>query len=778
MAKARLTDDVVTNADLVAVSLPMHTATRLAAPVIGRVRRLNPTARICAYGLYAPLNEAWLRSLGVDDVLGGEFEEELTAIATAWWPARWVSRLPVAEGAERASQGGPHGPGTAIACRALKFLVPDRRGLPPLDQYATLQHPDGRRTLVGYTEASRGCRHLCRHCPGRAGVQRAVPRRAAGGRAGRHRQPGGRRRGAHHVRRSRFLQRPDARPAHRGGAARGAPVADLRRHDQGRASAAPSGAAAAAARHGCLFVTSAVESIDDRVLARLDKGHTRRDFIEVVALCREVGVTLVPTFVAFHPWITLDGYCDLLDTIAGLISSSHVAPIQLAIRLLIPEGSRLLELDEVRRLVGPFDPATLTYRWAHPDPRVDRLQQDLSAIVGVKLTADRLSVFDEVSALAYERRAGSRRGREDSPGRRSPAVPYLNEPWYCCAEPNPEQMRLRLTRLQCCRSSRSQARRCASTSTSTLCQCPGLLLLATTTGYQTRAFGEAAERLGVELVFATDRCHVLDDPWRDQAIPIRFHDVPASVDAIVDAARTRPIDGILVVGDRPTVIAAQRRRRVGVARPSAGRGGDRRQQTADARAPSRRGPAGAVVSGTAPGHRRRRRPLARDGLSYPCVIKPLALSGSRGVMRADDPASFREAFARLRALLQSPDVRAEQNDAHDTVLIEGFIEGPRVRDRRAAAPRGAAGARGLRQAGSARRSVLRRDDLRHAVVASRRRAPGDRGRRRARRLGHRPHARPHSRRVPRERSRRVRARGRRAPHRRPVRPGAAVQAAG
>src|SRR5205807_1271261 len=92
---------------------------------------------------------------------------------------------------------------------------------------------------------------------------------------------------------------------------------------------------------GCVFVTSAVESLDDRVLAILDKGHSRADFIEAVALCRHTGVALVPTFVAFHPWLTLDDYCDLIDTIAALDLVEHVAPIQLAIRLLVPEGSRL-----------------------------------------------------------------------------------------------------------------------------------------------------------------------------------------------------------------------------------------------------------------------------------------------------------------------------------------------------------------------------------------------------------------------------------------------------
>src|SRR5688572_5297287 len=81
IAKEPLDPDIVASVDLVAFHLPMHTATRLAAPVIRSVRAINPSARVCAYGVYAPLNEEWLRSLGVDDVLGGEFEEQLAGIA-------------------------------------------------------------------------------------------------------------------------------------------------------------------------------------------------------------------------------------------------------------------------------------------------------------------------------------------------------------------------------------------------------------------------------------------------------------------------------------------------------------------------------------------------------------------------------------------------------------------------------------------------------------------------------------------------------------------------
>src|SRR5256712_833982 len=202
-----------------------------------------------------------------------------------------------------------------------------------------------------------------------------------------------------------------------------------------------------------------------------------------------------------------------------------------------------------------------------------------------------------------------------------------------------------------------------------------VLLLATTTGYQTRAFGDAAERLGVELVFATDRCHLIEDPWQDGAIPIRFYDEAASVEAIVESARSRPIDGILVVGDRPTVIAARVAGALGLrGHPPAAAAMARNKQLTRERLRDaglltpwfQTNPIGADPT-----------PIARS-LAFPCVVKPLALSGSRGVMRADDPASFRDAWGRLWALLQSPDIRAERSEAHDTVLVEGFIPGREV----------------------------------------------------------------------------------------------------
>jgi hypothetical protein len=182
---------------------------------------------------------------------------------------------------------------------------------------------------------------------------------------------------------------------------------------------------------GCAFVTTAVEAVYDGILARLEKGHTRADFERVVADTRAIGLTLAPTFVAFTPWTTLEGYCDLLQTIDRLGLTGHVSPVQLAIRLLVTEGSRLLELPDVRAVTQPFSPRSLTYPWVHPDPRVDELQKRVEAFVGVNLSAPRRELFARVWSLAHDA-AGVSAGQyvePDLPARA--AIPYLNEPWYC-----------------------------------------------------------------------------------------------------------------------------------------------------------------------------------------------------------------------------------------------------------------------------------------------------------------------------------------------------------
>jgi radical SAM superfamily enzyme YgiQ (UPF0313 family) len=449
-ARQRLNTPMFPDASLVGFHLPMHTATRLAGPIITRARQENPGARLCAFGLYAPLNAEWLRSLGVEAVFGGEFEEELTAWAVADarlkdTPSRTVRamgtpspRAPAemerealrlarperVEGRARSRQ--------AVAERPLPrlhFLVPDRAGLPPLSRYASLQLPDGTRRAVAYTEASRGCKHLCRHCPivpVYNGQFRIVPPDVV--MADIDAQV---RSGAEHV--------TFGDPDFFNGPTHAMRIVDALHTGHPRLSYDVTIKVEHLLRHrdllprlaetGCLFVTSAVESIDDRVLTLLEKGHTRADFVEAVPLTRRAGVTLVPTFVAFHPWLALEGYCDLLDTIAALDLVDHVAPIQLAIRLLLPEGSPLLARDEMRRHVGEFDAAALAYRWTHPDPRVDLLQREVMAIVGAKLNADRRAVFEEVAALAYQ--FAGRPYVSPKPVRDRATVAYLNEPWYC-----------------------------------------------------------------------------------------------------------------------------------------------------------------------------------------------------------------------------------------------------------------------------------------------------------------------------------------------------------
>ncbi len=426
-------------ADLVAFYLPMHTATRLAVPVIARLRQLNPDAHLCCYGLYAPLNNAFLRAQGVETIIGPEFEQALVDLCqrVARTAAGAEQVLPVDSAGSPPAVAGRNHAGEAALPR-LKFITPDRTGLPPLGAYATLAMPDGASRVVGYTEASRGCKHRCRHCPivpvydgqFRAVSPEVVLADIAAQVAA----------GATHVTFgdadffngvTHALRIVNALPYRFPGLTYDVTIKI--EHLLAHRDALPR-----LRETGCLFVTSAVESVDDRVLALLEKGHTRADFVAVTEECQRVGLTLVPTFVPFTPWTTLRGYCELLDVIDGLKLVDHVAPIQLAIRLLIPEGSRLLELADIRSLVGRFDGSTLVYPWRHPDAEVDDLQADVMRLVAEVGERPRVATFDAVSAIARARAGLGRAG--ERPRRQLPAtalvpsrstVPYLNEPWYC-----------------------------------------------------------------------------------------------------------------------------------------------------------------------------------------------------------------------------------------------------------------------------------------------------------------------------------------------------------
>src|SRR4051812_11738170 len=199
-----------------------------------------------------------------------------------------------------------------------------------------------------------------------------------------------------------------------------------------------------------------------------------------------------------------------------------------------------------------------------------------------------------------------------------------------------------------------------------------VLLVATTTGYQIRSFGDAAAKLGLKLVFASDRCDHLDDPWRDEAVPVRFHEPEASTRVLVDVFGDSAPDAIVAVGDRPSVLAAHLASAFGLPGNTAD-AAERSRNKLAARQAFRA--AGLLVPPFV------QVPLDGDsraiamGCTFPVVLKPVALSGSRGVVRADAAGQFIAAFDRVRRLLQSPDIRSERDATHDALLIESFIPG-------------------------------------------------------------------------------------------------------
>jgi radical SAM superfamily enzyme YgiQ (UPF0313 family) len=398
-------------ARLVAVAVPMHTALRLGVAAAARVRALNPAAHICFYGHYAALNADYLVQRGLaDSILAGELERALVDLAHRRDDSARPSRVTLAR---------------------LDFPVPERAALPSLKKYAHLDR-DGAPRLVGYVEASRGCKHGCRHCPippvyGRrffvvspdvvlADIRQQV---AAG---------------ATHI----TFGDPDFLngPRHALAVARAlhaefpaltfdftAKIEHLLARREHLAELAALGA---------LFVVSAAESLDDAVLAILDKGHTRADLEAALALSRTAGLSLRPTWVAFTPWTTVDGYRGWLDFLAaeGLVDATD--PVQYALRLLVPPGSWLLDHPAMRPHLGDLNADAFNYEWTHPDPRVDRLHADVATSVAG--AADRREdcavTFDRVRALA----AGAAGAPSPAPlglpvDRRRP--PRLSEPWFC-----------------------------------------------------------------------------------------------------------------------------------------------------------------------------------------------------------------------------------------------------------------------------------------------------------------------------------------------------------
>ena len=419
----KLDSETVKNASLVALYVGMHTATRIAIEALPRVKQFAPKAHLCVYGLYAPMNEALLRSLGVGTVLGGEVEPALVSLC----------RRIRSDGAA----GAQTEPVTSLA--KVRFEVPDRSGLPPLSRYAHLVLPDGSTRVAGFAEGSRGCKHLCRHCPVvpvYAGKFRVVAPEVVLQDIRQQVEQG-----ATHISFGDpdFLNGPThglklARALHQAFPQVSFDATIKIQHLIEHAGLLPELRA-----NGCLFITSAVEAVDDEVLRLLEKNHNSTDFDLAVRLTREAGIALAPTFVAFTPWTTPEGYLALLERLVALRLVESVPPVQLAIRLLVPQGSLLLELPGFREKLSPFDSALLGYPWRHPDPRVDRLQRDIQALVA-RGEQDKIARGEIFAAVWRAAHGAAGRGTPSLPSSLGDPIPHLSEPWYCCAEPTEQQL--------------------------------------------------------------------------------------------------------------------------------------------------------------------------------------------------------------------------------------------------------------------------------------------------------------------------------------------------
>jgi len=404
-------------ADRVALSVPMHTAMRLALQVADVVRARRPGMPICFFGLYAGVANERTVCSPADAIVAGEYEPGVAA---------W------------ASDGDP---GPAVQLGRIDARVPDRRALPALDRYTRLAI-GGEERLVGSVGASRGCSHHCRHCPVPVvyrGRVRPVPLEVVMADV-----DGLVAAGARHV----SFSDPDFlnSPRH----ARRILQAMHERHPgltfdatikvehllQHRALVPELKDA------GCAFVVSAFESVSDTVLSILDKGHSAAQLSETVALLRASGIEVRPSWLPFTPWTTIADLVTMFDFVVAHDLVQNVDPVQYSVRLLVPDGSLLLGEEAMRPHLGDYDPERLGWTWAHPDPTMDRLQEKIAALVERAVDDDAEDTFPRLDALvrAHVPDAPARPERGAASSGPSGERARLTEPWFCCAEPTQAQL--------------------------------------------------------------------------------------------------------------------------------------------------------------------------------------------------------------------------------------------------------------------------------------------------------------------------------------------------
>jgi len=391
----KLSIEALARARLVLISVPMHTALQLGVRVAAKAREKGGC--VAFFGLYATLNAEHLRERH-GDFVAGENPDELVELARAM---------------ETGREPGP------VAPRKRDVAVPSRASLPRLDRYAKLSW-NGEERLVASVDASQGCKHLCRHCP-IVPVYRgrfvAVPREsvladiaqqiAAGARHVSFGDPDFLNGPTHALRIVRELHArwPDV------SFDATIKIEHLLEHRALLAELAQS---------GMIFVTSAVESLNDRVLAALHKGHVAADVPEAVRAVREAGAELRPTLLPYTPWTVLEDLPALFDFAVEHDLVDAIDAVQYTLRLLLPPGSLLL--DDAGPWLRGFDADAFTWRWEHQDPRVDALSRESAEL------ARKGEGFDALRALAS--RATRRQTVARAQSRRR-SVPRLTEPWFC-----------------------------------------------------------------------------------------------------------------------------------------------------------------------------------------------------------------------------------------------------------------------------------------------------------------------------------------------------------
>jgi radical SAM superfamily enzyme YgiQ (UPF0313 family) len=428
LAVQSLDRQTVAAADVVGISVPMHTAIRLGVRLGQEVKAVKPEVHLCYFGLYASLNAQYLLDHGADSVVGGEFELPLTALVRRLAAGGAPPDGGAIEGVQLVA-----GPQHVPFLGRQQFLLPARHLLPPLERYSVLVWGDVRRS-TGYVEASRGCAHRCLHCPIPAvyeGRVRIVQEDVIVSDVAQLVEMGARHidfgdpdflNGVKHslrVVRSVHERFPDLTFNFT------TKIEHIVQHQE---------AVTELASLGCVFITSAVESLSDDILEKLEKGHTEADVRAAKRIVDDLGVVIRPTFVAFTPWTTLDDYLHVMDVVEELGWIDSVAPIQYAIRLLVPPGSCLLGKPYTDPHLTAFNEDLFTYEWRHPDARVDELCRAVNTLVreAEARQEDPRLTFYRIKSLALT--AGSGRAVpvgavEALPEHR--ATPRLSEPWFC-----------------------------------------------------------------------------------------------------------------------------------------------------------------------------------------------------------------------------------------------------------------------------------------------------------------------------------------------------------